>query len=171
MAETTKLSVGQALEKLRGTEAPKAKMARLDEKIQALDEETQRLRAMRRRLERDQRPVSPPCDTQEVNGKRATKLKNIRDHHRDHHRDPYFGVEVGAFVAVASPPDSPITRDVFLGTSRHAAQRAECLSVVKACLVAALLVQIKAVAVALVSRRTSSAGDRFRAFSHSQCLS
>ena len=75
VAETTKLSVGQALEKLRGTEAPKAKMARQDEKIQALDEETQRLRAMRRRLERDQRPVSPPCDTQEVNVKRATKLK------------------------------------------------------------------------------------------------
>jgi hypothetical protein len=75
VAETTKLSVGQALEKLRGTEAPKAKMARQDEKIQALDEETQRLRAMRRRLERDQRPVSPPCDIQEVNVKRATKLK------------------------------------------------------------------------------------------------
>ena len=109
MAETTKLSVGQALEKLRGTDTPKAKMARLDEKIHALDDETQRLRAMRRRLERDQRFVSPPCDTQEVNGKR---------HNRDHHRDPYFSVEVGAFVAVASPPDSPITRDVFLGTSQ-----------------------------------------------------
>ncbi|MGC1766195.1 MAG: hypothetical protein WA769_25085, partial [Pseudolabrys sp.] len=75
VAETTKLSVGQALEKLRGTEAPKAKMARQDEKIQALDEETQRLRAMRRRLERDQRPGSPPCDTQEMNVKRATKVK------------------------------------------------------------------------------------------------
>ena len=75
MAETTKLSVGQALEKLRGTDTPKAKMARLDEKIHALDDETQRLRAMRRRLERDQRFVSPPCDTQEVNGKRVTKLK------------------------------------------------------------------------------------------------
>jgi len=30
-------------------------MTRLDEKIDALDEETQRLRAARRRLERDQR--------------------------------------------------------------------------------------------------------------------
>ena len=39
MAETTKLSVGQALEKLRGTDAPKAKMARLDEKIDTLDKE------------------------------------------------------------------------------------------------------------------------------------
>ena len=54
MAETTKLSVGQALEKLRGTEQPKSKMTRFNEKIDALDQETQRLRAARRRLERDQ---------------------------------------------------------------------------------------------------------------------
>ena len=58
MAETTKLSVGQALEKLRGTEAPKSRMTRLDEKIDALDKETQRLRAARRRIERDQRDSS-----------------------------------------------------------------------------------------------------------------
>jgi len=55
MAETTKLSVGQALEKLRGTESPKSKMTRLDEKIDTLDKETQRLRAARRRIERDQK--------------------------------------------------------------------------------------------------------------------
>jgi hypothetical protein len=55
MAETTKLSVGQALEKLRGTDTPKTKMTRLDEKIDALDEETRRLRAARRRIERDQK--------------------------------------------------------------------------------------------------------------------
>jgi hypothetical protein len=55
MAETTKLSVGQALDKLRGADAPKTKMTRLDEEIDALDEETRRLRAARRRLERDQR--------------------------------------------------------------------------------------------------------------------
>jgi hypothetical protein len=54
MAETTKLSVGQALEKLRGTDMPKTKMACLDEKIEALDEETRRMKAVRRRLERDQ---------------------------------------------------------------------------------------------------------------------
>jgi len=54
MAETTKLSVGQALDKLRGTDVPKAKIARLDEKIETLDQETQRLRAARRRIERDQ---------------------------------------------------------------------------------------------------------------------
>ena len=75
LAETTKLSVGQALEKLRGTEAPKAKMARLDEKIDTLDEETQRLRAMRRRLERDQRAGSTGRDAQEANVRRVTKLK------------------------------------------------------------------------------------------------
>jgi hypothetical protein len=46
MAHTTKLSVGKALEKLRGTDEPKSKMTRLDEKIDALDKETQRLRAM-----------------------------------------------------------------------------------------------------------------------------
>ncbi|MGA8935479.1 MAG: hypothetical protein WB522_14545 [Pseudolabrys sp.] len=55
MAETTKLSVGQALDKLRGTDAPKTRITQLDEKIETLDEETRRLRAARRRLERDQR--------------------------------------------------------------------------------------------------------------------
>lgn len=50
MTETTKLSVGQALDKLRGTDAPKTKV--LDEKIDALDEEARRLKAARRRLER-----------------------------------------------------------------------------------------------------------------------
>jgi hypothetical protein len=60
MAETTKLSVGQALEKLRGTDTPKTKMTRLDEKID--DKETQRLKAARRRLERNQRSSSPKTD-------------------------------------------------------------------------------------------------------------
>ena len=62
MAETTKLSVGQAIEKLRGTDAPKSRMTRLDEKIDALDEETQRLRALRRRVERDQKAASKKSD-------------------------------------------------------------------------------------------------------------
>jgi Flp pilus assembly protein TadB len=73
MAEITKLSVGQAIDKLRGTDAPKAKMARLDEKIDVLDEEAQRLRAMRRRLERDQRASSTGRDAQETNGRDAQK--------------------------------------------------------------------------------------------------
>ena len=55
MAETTKLSVEKALDKLRGTDAPKSRMAQLDEDIAELDEETQRLRAQRLRLERHQR--------------------------------------------------------------------------------------------------------------------
>jgi hypothetical protein len=54
MAETTKFSVGKALEKLRGTETPRSKMTRLDEKTDALREEIRRLRAARRRLERHQ---------------------------------------------------------------------------------------------------------------------
>jgi hypothetical protein len=62
MAETTKLSVGKVLEKLRGIEAPRTKMTRLDEEIEALKEETRRLRAARRRLERDQRSGSTKTD-------------------------------------------------------------------------------------------------------------
>jgi len=55
MAETTKLSVGQALEKLRGTDPLKSKMAQLDEKNDALDKEMRRLRAVRLRIEGDQK--------------------------------------------------------------------------------------------------------------------
>jgi hypothetical protein len=50
MADTTKLSVGKALEKLRGTDEPKSKMTRLDEKIDDLDKETQRRSLVRRSL-------------------------------------------------------------------------------------------------------------------------
>jgi len=55
MAEINKLSVEKALEKLRGTDAPQSKNARFNEKIDALDEETKRMRAQRLRLERHQR--------------------------------------------------------------------------------------------------------------------
>ena len=55
MAETTKLSVEKALEKLRGSDPPKSKNARLGEKIDTLDEEIKRMRAQRLRLERRQR--------------------------------------------------------------------------------------------------------------------
>lgn len=54
MAETTKLSVGKVLDKLRRADSPEPHGTRLDEKIDMLDEEIQRLRAARRRLERDQ---------------------------------------------------------------------------------------------------------------------
>ena len=58
MADTTKLSVGKAIEKLRGTETAKTRMTRLDEKTEQVDEELQRLRAERARLERSQRSGS-----------------------------------------------------------------------------------------------------------------
>jgi len=87
VAETTKLSVGQTLEKLRGTEAPKAKMARLDEKIDTLDEETRHLRRMRGRVERDQRTSPTEQDAQGTDSGRVTKLKIL-------------GVAVGAVIVI-----------------------------------------------------------------------
>jgi uncharacterized small protein (DUF1192 family) len=54
MAETTKLSVEKALEKLRGSDSPKSKNERLKENIDALDQEIERMRAQRLRLERHQ---------------------------------------------------------------------------------------------------------------------
>jgi hypothetical protein len=55
MAETTKLSVEKALEKLRRSDEPKSTDARLDEKIDELEEDIKRMRAQRLRLERHQR--------------------------------------------------------------------------------------------------------------------
>jgi hypothetical protein len=52
MAETTKLSVEKALEKLRTSDPPQSKNARLDEKSAVLDEEIKRMRAQRLRLDR-----------------------------------------------------------------------------------------------------------------------
>jgi hypothetical protein len=54
MADTPKLDVGKALEKLRA-DTPKSKMALIDDKLNELDEETQRMRAQRLRLEQYQR--------------------------------------------------------------------------------------------------------------------
>lgn len=54
MAETTKLSVEKALEKLRGSDPSKSKNAQLDEKIDALDEEIKRMRVQRQRLKPQQ---------------------------------------------------------------------------------------------------------------------
>ena len=59
MAE--RLDVGKALDKLRSGDEPKSRMTVLDEKNKALDEELQRLRAERRRLERDN-PGAPKRD-------------------------------------------------------------------------------------------------------------
>ena len=55
MAETPKLSVEKALEKLRSADAPKSKNARRAEEMDALDDEIKRLRAQRLRLERHPR--------------------------------------------------------------------------------------------------------------------
>ena len=55
MSGTDKLSVGKALDKLRGTEPKRAKITQLNEQIDSLDEETRRLRAQRLRIERDQK--------------------------------------------------------------------------------------------------------------------
>ena len=54
MAETTKLSVEKALEKLRGADAKSKDMHR-DEKMDALEQEIKRMRAQRLRTQR-QRP-------------------------------------------------------------------------------------------------------------------
>ena len=56
MAETTKLSVEKALEKLRRTE-PKSRNTRRDEEMEALDEEIKRMRAQRLRLKQQPRPT------------------------------------------------------------------------------------------------------------------
>ncbi|WP_083219042.1 hypothetical protein [Bradyrhizobium icense] len=59
MGETTKLSVEKALNRLRKADAsPKSKAARRDEEMNALDEETKRMRAQRLRLERRPKPPS-----------------------------------------------------------------------------------------------------------------
>ena len=60
MAETTKLSVEKALEKLRGGDEPKSKSVQLDEKIDKLNEDIKRMRAQRLRLERHQRRSTKP---------------------------------------------------------------------------------------------------------------
>jgi hypothetical protein len=59
MAETTKLSVEKALEKLRRGDEAKSKSTQIDEKIGELDEDMKRMRAQRLRLERHQRSTKP----------------------------------------------------------------------------------------------------------------
>lgn len=55
MAETKKLSVEKALNKIRSDEASRSRSERRDEKMDELDEEIKRMRAQRLRLERHQR--------------------------------------------------------------------------------------------------------------------
>lgn len=56
MAETPKLSVEKALEKLRANDQ-KSRTERRSEEMDALDEEIKRMRARRRRLELPRRPT------------------------------------------------------------------------------------------------------------------
>jgi hypothetical protein len=55
MTGTRKLSVEEALKKIRADDAPKSRSARRDKEMDALDEEIKRMRAQRLRLERNQR--------------------------------------------------------------------------------------------------------------------
>ena len=50
MAEINKLSVGKLLDKLRSDDAKNSKINQIDKKVEATDEEIQRLRAATRRL-------------------------------------------------------------------------------------------------------------------------
>ncbi len=52
MADTTKLSVEKALEKIRSDEQPKSRHEQQDEKTEALKEEIKRMKAQRGRLDR-----------------------------------------------------------------------------------------------------------------------
>ena len=60
MAGTTKLSVENALKKLREADARVSQVARADEETARLDEEISRMRAQTRRLERHQRRPTKP---------------------------------------------------------------------------------------------------------------
>jgi hypothetical protein len=55
MAESKKLSVEKALNKIRADETPKSRSEKHDEEMDVLDEEIKRMRAQRLRLERRQR--------------------------------------------------------------------------------------------------------------------
>jgi hypothetical protein len=55
MAETKKLSVEKALNKIRSADETKTRSERRDEDMDELDEEIKRMRAQRERLERRQR--------------------------------------------------------------------------------------------------------------------
>jgi hypothetical protein len=55
VADTKKLSVEKALNKIRADDATKSRSVRRDEEMDKLDEEIKRMRAQRLRLERHQR--------------------------------------------------------------------------------------------------------------------
>ena len=51
MSNPGPLSVGEVLDKLRSADPPKPKLARLDDDLETLRRETQRMQAARRKLE------------------------------------------------------------------------------------------------------------------------
>ena len=55
MADTKKLSVEKALNKIRADGTPRSRSERRDEEMDRLDEEIKRMRAQRLRLEQHQR--------------------------------------------------------------------------------------------------------------------
>ena len=55
MADTEKLSVEKALNKIRAEDKPKTRSEKRDEQMGELDEEIKRMRAQRARLDRHQR--------------------------------------------------------------------------------------------------------------------
>jgi hypothetical protein len=55
MAESKKLSVEKALNKIRADETPKSRSEKHDEEMDVLDAEIKRMRGQRLRLERHQR--------------------------------------------------------------------------------------------------------------------
>lgn len=72
MAEINKLSVGEALDKLRRTDV-QSKETRRHEKMDALDEEIQRMKATRRRLEQDQRAAASTASGAQGNAVSSNK--------------------------------------------------------------------------------------------------
>jgi len=60
MAETPKLSVEKALQKIRSADPLKSRNERRDEEIDALDEEIKRMRAQRLRLQGHQQRSTKP---------------------------------------------------------------------------------------------------------------
>ncbi len=74
MAEIIKLSAGKALDKLRRADV-QSKQTQLDEKMDALDEDIQRMRATRLRLERDQRAAETAASDAQTNNARPDKKK------------------------------------------------------------------------------------------------
>ena len=54
MADTEKLSVEKALNKIRTEDKPKTRSEKRDEQMEVLDEEIKRMRAQRTRLDRHQ---------------------------------------------------------------------------------------------------------------------